>query len=187
MKKKGFTLIEILISVSVLATVGVLIAQAFFTTTRSNTKTEILKDVKQNGDFAMDIMERMVHSAAGVTSVCQPGGTTAQSVTILNPDNGTTTFGCLYDATSSVTRIASTSALGSSQYLTSTNVTLGGSGPTPCTSSSLIFICTSGANQPPKIHIRFTLSQRWRQEGTPPDPFERGGASFQTSVSPRNY
>jgi len=44
---KGFTLLEILISISIAASVSILIAQVFFTTSRTNTKTELLKDVKQ--------------------------------------------------------------------------------------------------------------------------------------------
>ena len=38
MKNKGFTLIELLVSVAIISGLGVLLAQAFFTTSRSNTK-----------------------------------------------------------------------------------------------------------------------------------------------------
>jgi len=176
---KGFTLLEILISISIAASVSILIAQVFFTTSRTNTKTELLKDVKQNGEFAIGIMERMVKNALRVESLCLTTGSTLSEIQLLNPNGDTTTFGCVLDG--EVTRIASTSGTGGTEYLTSANVTIGGAS---CDDSgnSLSFVCTSYPDQPPKVTVSFSLSQI----GTPPDKRDQASVTFQTSTSPRN-
>lgn len=175
----GFTLLETLVAISIAATVGVLITQVFFTTVKSNTKTEILKEVKQNGDFALAIMERMIRNAYSVVSTCTAGTTTSDSIQIRNPDGTTTTFGCAFD--SSVARIASTSGTGVTTYLTSNGVTLGG---TSCAAAdnSLEFTCTRIADFSSRIGISFTLNQK----GAAASQQESASVTFQATVSPRN-
>lgn len=177
--RRGFTLLEILISISIAGAVGVLIAQVFFTTARTNTKTELLKDVKQNGEYAMGIIERMIRNSLRVESTCLDTGTTLSSIDILNSNGDTTTFSCILD--SGVTRIASTSSTATTEYLTSSNVTIGGA---TCAdlANSLSFVCTSYPDQPSKVTVRFSLSQL----GTPPDLFETASVLFQTTATPRN-
>lgn len=174
----GFTLLEVLISVGIIAGLSILIAQSFFTTTRSNTKTEILKEVKQNGDFAISIMTNMIRNSIQVTSPCLSSGTTASSLSIKNPDGGITTFGCRSDG--SVTQIASVSA-SATEYLTGGVITLGAP---LCTDAamSLAFTCSSQSSGGSTVKISFSLSQK----GTPPALFERGQTSFQTSITTRN-
>lgn len=171
--KKGFTLIEIIISLGIVAVLGLTISQIFISTVRTNTKTEILKEVKQNGEFAMETMVRMMQSAERITSACT--GATTNSITILNPDGFSTTFGCV--ATGNLLRVASTSA--STLYLTSASVTLGGSN---CGSSTLAFTCTSALGLPSTVIISMDVAQA----GATPDQFEQASASFQTSVNTRN-
>lgn len=185
-RRHGFTLLETLVSIGVVATVGALIAQVFFTTTRTNTKTELLKDVKQNGEYAVDLMTRLIHNSLQVAPAdCSPTGSTQQYIDIENPDGNTTQFGCLdYDdhVNPAVSRIASVSAMtGSTDYLTSSNVTLGG---TSCAdpTNSLQFTCTSYADQAPVVTIQFKLGQR----GTSTSNFEQANINFKTSVSSRN-
>lgn len=175
----GFTLLEILMSVSIAGVMGLLIAQVFFTTARSNTKTELLKDVKQNGEYAIHIMERMIRNALKVSSVCSATGSSLKSIQILNPNGDTTTFGCVLDG--SVTRLASTSASGRREYLTSSNVTIGG---TSCASvqNSLLFECTSRDDAPTSIVIRFSLSQ----SDAATDNQNQASILFQTTSTSRN-
>lgn len=170
----GFTLLELLVSVTILAVIGTLVAQAFFTVFRSNTKTEILKDVKQSGEQTLLTMTRIIQNAQEV-SVCPGGGTPLNSLAMVNPDGGTTTFGCVLDGT--VTRIASISA--TNEFLTDSHVTIGGS---TCAASSLVFECTTQSGEPSKITISFSLAQ----VGTPVDQFETAREDFQGSVIIRN-
>lgn len=183
--RQGFTLLETLVAISAIAAVSVLIAQVFFTTTRTNTKTELLKDVKQNGDYSMEMMERMIRNSEGITSSCLPNpGATLQYVDIKNTDGNTTEFGCSSDPTDpTVLRIASTSAsFPTPYYMTSANVTLGTDSCANIPSGDFYFTCISSVDQPSTVTIHFKLSQK----GTPVDQFEKASIVFQTAVSPRN-
>lgn len=177
MKRQGFTLIELLVSVAIIAGLGTVLAQAFFTTTRSNTKVERLTDVKQNGEYALAVMERMIRNARSLTATCSSEGTQATpSAAIVGPDGFMTTFQCALDG--AVTRIASVSSFGT-EYLTSSAVTMGGAS---CDADTLNFYCTSVAMIPKSLKVTFQLSQK----GTPTDQFEKASATFQTSIGIRN-
>lgn len=170
-KKSGFTLIEILVSTGVLALLGLILTQVFVSTTKSNTKTEISKEVKQNGDYAVGVITRMLQNAYDITSACASAGTSGESINLLNPDGGTTTFGCTSD--SGVLRVASGSA-----FLTSSGVTLVGA---TC-AEALTITCTSYPNESKSVKVNFSLAQK----GTPPDNYEKASAQFQTTVRLRN-
>lgn len=172
----GFTLIELLVSITILSLVGIVVTQVFFTAVRTNTKTEIAKDVKQNGDLALEIMARMIRGAESITSTCSGGGSTTTALTLINPDENTTTFGCYNDG--SVLRIASTSG-SKRDYLTNTNVSLF---PVASCPSSLSFVCTTVSGVYTAVEIEFDVSQK----GSPPAQSEKARASFRTSVMMRN-
>lgn len=174
---EGFTLVELIISIGIIALIGSVISQVFFQTTRSNAKVEIQKEVKQNGDYAIEVMQRMIHNSLAVTSSCTSTGFSGQTLTITNPDFGSTTFAC--DNTSGTPRIASVSALGIS-YLTTASVTLGG---TACATSTYQTVCTTLNSHPYNVKINFTLSQT----STSPDIVNQATQSFQTFVTIRNF
>ena len=168
--KRGFTLLEMAISAGIIAIMGSVIAQTFFTATKSQGKRDVISEVKQNGDFALSVMERMLRSAAGVSSSCT--GTSAQSITIQNKDLGTTTFDNLTVGT--VVRIASVSALGT-LYLTTPSVTV----TSPVSS---VFTCSAIGGVPRSVGISFTLSQA--ASGVPAD--QTASTAFQSTVVLRN-
>lgn len=172
----GFTLLELVVSIGIVAVVAVVLSQVFLVTLRTNSKTEIAKDMKQNGDLALESMVRMIQKAKQVTSTCAASGTTAQSVTILNPDDGETTYECVLDG--ETTRLASTSAQGT-EYLTASNVTMGGAA---CSDSTLSLTCFGGTGLPSSITISFELSQT----GLTAQSFEQSSESFQTTATMRN-
>lgn len=175
-KGAGFTLLEMVVSLAIIALVALVLSQVFVATLRTNTKTELLKDVKQNGELAIESMVRMLQHAQSVTSTCSETGTSASSVTFVNPDGGTTTLGCVLDGT--VTRLASTSAEGA-VYLTSDDVTMGGAS---CLGATLRFTCFGGTGVPSSVTISFQLAQ----SGTPGQAFESSSESFQTTATMRN-
>lgn len=175
-KQDGFTLLELVVSVAIVALISVVLSQVFLVTLRTNAKTEISKDMKQNGDLALESMVRMIQKAQRVTSTCAGTGTVSQSITITNEDGGQTTYECVLDGAS--TRLASTSAQGA-EYLTSSNVTMGGS---QCSFSSLSFTCAGGAGVPASVTIAFQLSQ----SGMSDTAFEQANESFQTTATVRN-
>lgn len=171
----GFTLLELLVSIAAIALMSIILSQVFFSTLRTNTKTELLKDVKQNGDIAQEIMVRAIQNAKSVSSSCSNDGVASQSIDIVNADGDAKTLGCALDG--AVTRIAMTGS--STEYLTSSNVTLGGAS---CAGSSLAFVCKGGAGSQSTITMTFSLAQK----GTPVDQFEKASGSFQTSATTRN-
>jgi len=174
--QKGFTLLEMVVSIGIVAVVSVVLSQVFIATLRSNTKTEIFKDIKQNGELALESMVRMIQNAKQITSDCTEEGKSAQSLTIINEDSGQTTLGCIFSDGS--TRLASSSAE-SSRYLTSANVTLGG---TSCGLSTLTFVCYGGPGIPASVTISFQLAK----SGAAAQAFEQGSESFQTTATMRN-
>lgn len=177
--EKGFTLLEILVTVSVLMIVGILLTQVFVTTIRTSTKSEIAKEVKQNGDFALDSMTRMIQNAQDVTTDCVDTGSVGSTITIKNIDGGVTTFECKSygnSTASAVFRIASTSA--TSRYLTGPNVTLTGA---DCT-NALNFTCTLLPSSKKSVGISFSLAQK----GTPRNLYDQASEKFTTTVTLRN-
>lgn len=175
-KQDGFTLLEMVVSIAIVAVVAVVLSQIFLVTLRTNAKTEISKDMKQNGELALESMVRLIQRAVRVTSTCDSTGTSSQSLTIINADGGETTFGCAVDGNS--VRLASSSASGT-KYLTSNNVTLGG---TTCPTSTLSFVCFGSSGLPASVTISFELSQ----SGMSTQSFEQSSESFQTTATMRN-
>lgn len=172
----GFTLLEMVVSIAIVALVAVVLSQIFLVTLRTNAKTEISKDMKQNGELALESMVRMIQRAKAITSTCVSTGTTSQSLQITNDDNGVTTLECLVDG--NAVRLASSSANGT-EYLTSDNVTLGG---TTCGESTLSFVCYGAAGLPASVTISFQLSKA----GMSAQSFEQSSESFQTTATMRN-
>ncbi len=172
----GFTILELVVSVAIVALVAVVLSQIFLVTLRTNAKTEISKDMKQNGELALESMVRMIQRAKSISSTCISTGTSSQSIQVVNSDNGVTTLGCLVDGNAS--RLASSSANGI-EYLTSDNVTLGG---TSCAESSLAFVCYGAAGLPASVTISFQLSKA----GMSVQSFEQSSEFFQTTATMRN-
>lgn len=171
-KKSGFTLIEVLVVTGLLATIGILAANIFFATLKGGTKAKVVKEVKQNGDFAISTMERMIRNAYQIpSSSCT--GASESFIAIVNPDYQTTTFACVWDSVNGVAKIASNGAA-----LTSKKVTLGSSCP-----GSLSFTCQKPDFVPETVQISFTLSQK----GTPDRAEQKAEVSFQTTISPRSH
>lgn len=168
---RGFSLIEIIVSVGVLAVVGTVLSQVFFTTTRTATKTGRVNNIKDNGEFALEIMSRLIRNAKNIVPSSCTGSATS-SLSLIHPENTQTDLNCLTD--SGNTRIASVSG-SSTEYLTDENISV------DC--STLLFTCLSQPGSPPTVKITFTLDQ---VGPTPVDQFERARRSFQTSVTLRN-
>lgn len=169
---KGFSLIELLIAVALTATVGFVVSTSFFNIMRGATKTEIIKEVKQNGEYALAVIERSVRGSQDIVSTCD--GVPTSELTVQQFSGATTTFSCVFDSGSA--RIATQSA-GITNYLTSDTVSLGQSCP-----GTLQFTCTSGADGSTTVAIGYTLQQK-NANATVRD---RASASFQTAVTLRN-
>lgn len=167
-KKDGFTLIELLITIAILGIIGGVGSAIFFTSLKTTSKAEIAKEVKQNGDYALTIMERMIRNAKSVSS-CTGG--TVTSLLITNQDGGQTTF-----AFNLGTKIASVSSVPlGTYYLTNDKVIL--------TGIANNFTCMRVVNRPDTVRINFSLSQA----NAAARAEETANTTFQTTVSLRTY
>lgn len=181
---KGFTIIELVISVVIIAGVSTVIAQTYFAATRSAVRIEAIKDIKQNGDFATNVMTRMIHNAKKGSLVCPP--IPGDSLTITNPDGGQTTFKCVFD--SGVPRIASISAIlfSKTEYLSSATLSLtpfSNITPTNCTGNSFVVnSCDPGGGAPGKVSVSFSLFTA----NVPSGQFNQATTNFSTTVTMRN-
>ena len=63
-KQKGFTIIEIVVVVGILGVIAVIGTNMFFTVIRGSNKSKNLTTVKQNGEYALSVMERMIRNSS---------------------------------------------------------------------------------------------------------------------------
>ncbi len=177
----GFTLIELLVTMFIMTTVGTLIIGIFVVSLRSTTKVNNLQLIRQNGNYTVQQMVKMLQFAQRfdgvstngttfVTSCETPPSSTAQLtqyryVRFTAYDGGQTTFSCQTGPDT----IASNSA-----SLIDTNTY----SITACS-----FTCTQfRADSPQAIGVSFTL-QKNSGVNILEDP---APLDFQTSVTMRN-
>lgn len=91
---RGFTLFEMIVAIGIFIVLVLLSGQVFFATLRGSTKTEVVREVRQNADFAVSVMERQLHNAANV-KVCD--GT---QVSYFDQEGVLTSFSCVSGADS---------------------------------------------------------------------------------------
>ena len=89
-KEKGFTIIEIIVSVAILAIVSTTILLIVFTTLRSSTKTEVHQEIKQNGETAVTMISDFIRRAETVSC----SATTKDFLNVGTSDGKTTSFSC---------------------------------------------------------------------------------------------
>lgn len=163
--KKGFTLIEILVVIGVLAIIVVVGSTSFFNLLKGSMKTRTISLVNQNGDYALAIMERMIRNGEIIENsdgqTCVSG---MNKIKIINPDGDWTEFSCEGDTISS-----------NSASLISNQVKVA--------NGNCSFDCQrAGIFEPDVVTINFTLSQA--QTGVRPE--EEASVVFKTTVVLRN-
>lgn len=169
--RRGFTLIETLVVIGVLFTVGIFIIQLFFSMLKSGAKSTVTTTVEQNGNYALNVMSRMIQNSREVTA-CN-----SDSLTIKNPDDLSTTFFCddtsTCDSASTSPKIASVSAATGNYCLTSDSV---------IADCLALFNC-SQLTTSRIIGISFGVSQNIPNSKLE----ETAQIDFQTNVTIRNY
>jgi len=129
----GFTLIEVLIFISILVVILGICFSFLLITFSGSSKADALKEVKQNGSFALSLMEKFALSAERVA--CLPN-----SLTVTMLDGTSTVFSC-----DGVKISSSSSSLTTS--LTDDNVTV----------SNCVFTCTATPGTPAMVGINYTV------------------------------
>lgn len=175
----GFTLIELLVVVVLVGIIGTLTTQAFILGFRAQGKSEMNKEVKQNGDYVMSVVEGMVRNASDIdSSQCNSN---VDQLTIFNQDGFTTTFDC-----SSGNSIASVSGINIPTPQPSPTGLPLISGKVAVVNCNFRVVCPTPPLSPKYVFISFTVSQN-PPGPTPADPIARASVDYETTVSLRNY
>jgi len=173
--KKGFTLIEILVVSGIMVLFSLTIVSLFLSTIRGNTKTQVMQKVRQDGDFALKTMTRLIKNADSVEigSGCTEVGTTDVSIDVNDIYGGTTTFSLVEWGADAIDRIASNSG-GIDYFLTGITVN----------TSDLNFTCyeMSLGNQIVTISFTLTIGGEAGLQAQ-----EKEEQEFKTSASLRKY
>lgn len=184
----GFTLIEILVVVTIIGLLSLFFTNIFFSTLKGGSKSALLTEVKQDGDYAIRTMEIMIRNASSLNcnipeGACLTPPCTVSEIAIINQDGGQTNFSCYQDSMNNIEKIASNAGQLNGGFLTGNSVTLDQNAALDCDFSELQFLCDFPAGRPPNVTINYTL----RQKGPTGRPEEQATVSFRNKISLRTY
>jgi prepilin-type N-terminal cleavage/methylation domain-containing protein len=169
MKKKikkyinGFSVIELLVVITVFAVIGVLASRSIFLTLRSSKKSDSLVKVRENVNYSLSIIERQLRNSSTISSTCT--GASSSSVSYTTAEGVASSFSCVTPGASGY--IASGSA-----RLTSDEISV----------NACSFICNQpDINNPPTISVSVTA------EESVSSSTEKGFITTQTEIVVRNY
>ena len=159
--KNGFSLIEMLIVISSLGLFVLIGSNLLFGTFSGGGKSEVSKEVRQNGEYALKTMEESIKNAVSLES-CD-----SNQVVVKAQDNQNTTYKVLEDE-ENISHIASNSS-----YLTSNKVKV----------EDFSFDCGElKIGLPPTIGINFKIVQAEETD----QPQRKSQMSFKITVVMRN-
>ncbi|HZQ29661.1 MAG TPA: type II secretion system protein [Patescibacteria group bacterium] len=152
--QKGYTLLELLAVMIVMAAVGLIVATILVSSLRGSNKTNVIDTVRENGNYTIQQMSKMIEFAqsfqgvsttgTSYSSACTVPSTHYSYIKITSFDNGQTIFSC--NMTSNPKTIASNSA----SFINTKDVSV----------VDCYLTCTrNNLSQSPTIGINFTLSQ----------------------------
>lgn len=182
--QKGYTVIELLAVLVVMVSVGVIITSVLFTSLRGTGKSNIVNEVRQNGNYAISQMSRMIEFSQIFGGVSTDGTTyTANCVAIVPPSPTPTAPPVQYShikVTSFDNREIVFSCSGNPLTVASNGAALIDTNRVEVT--SCYFSCTQNSiNDAPVIKINFTVSDR---NATFVE--NQANIPFETSVSMKN-
>lgn len=91
MNLKGFTLIEVLIAVSLIGIIGAVGGTIFAAVIRSYNKTQITNELQQNGEMVLSKMEQAIRNASEVTPISSSEG--SWEISVKKQAGSSVTFG----------------------------------------------------------------------------------------------
>ncbi len=163
---EGFTLLETLVVISIISVIAVFGVGVLSTVLNGSSKTAIISEIKQNGNYVMENMSRYIRNATSITTC------SGNTLSLAQPDYSVVTFSLLASDASNNNRIASNSAT-----LTNGDKKNGGN------VTNLSVTCDQTLS-PPTVTIDFTLTQGL---GVSSGVQNQATETFHTSVSLRTY
>ena len=161
--KKGFSLIEVLVVLSIFVLIAIIANQLLFPVFRGSEKTGAAIIVKQNGNYAISVIQRELYNSKGVS------GCTGEIISYLNADNQPTSISC---PTGTGGKISLTPSSGVARDLTSNEVQ--------------VQSCTVECLPLPPQEIRQVIVNFTLEKAGAARTEEKASFNFQTSVTLRN-
>lgn len=90
--RRGFTLIEILVVITLFAVVGAISADLLISVTRSSNKANIITELERNGNIALTTMTTEIRNARSIIYPPPPTGGTTSTLEIGGQDKARVTF-----------------------------------------------------------------------------------------------
>ena len=168
--QRGFTLLELLLSMVIIMVIGSVILTIFFSALRGSDKAQSLITLRQKGNFALTQMVKSIRFSENIAnfSACSTSQASTELQIVSSSDHEVTTYSCGNG------NIASSSATKTYFLLeTNNNITL----------KACSFTC--GVQQPsftPYATISFNLVPTSKKDSTSPDVLQQ----FKTTVFLRN-
>lgn len=167
----SYSMIELLVVVALVGLIGTITTQVFILAIQTQGKSEVIKEVKQNGDYAFSVMESMIRNSTDISVSCNE---TSTQLNIRNPDGFNTVFDCTGSNISSISASEGV-ATPTGAPLTNSRVKV--------TSCTFRVVCPTPPINPKYVYVQYTVSQAG--EGT--GPKDTSSLDYQTTVSLRNY
>jgi prepilin-type N-terminal cleavage/methylation domain-containing protein len=173
--ENGFSLIELLVVISLIGIIGVLTSQIFILGFKSLGKSEIIKELKQSGGYAVNVIKQSIQESNDIYNIDDICNTTYDELNLLNSDGNNTVFRCEDNRISSEKVYANPLTPAAKNYLTSGKIVVEN-----CT---FRVVCPTPPLSPKYVFISFQA----RQLGDNVPLEKRATMNFQTTVSFRSY
>lgn len=168
----GFSMIELLVVVALVGLIGTITTQVFILAIQTQGKSEVIKEVKQNGDYAFSVMEIMIRNSTDISASCNE---TSTQLNIQNPDGFNTVFDCTGSNISSISASEGVNPTPTGAPLTNSRVKV--------TSCTFRVVCPTPPINPKYVYVQYTVSQA----GSGTGPKDTSSLDYQTTISLRNY
>lgn len=188
-RQKGFTLVEILAVMMVFGIIGGISAGILVTTLRTSNKSNMITQVKQNGDYAISQIAKTIRNSYSLTYPPLPCGdasspTVTQYISVVDSTGSPSTISCVGAVPSPAVPTIPPNSITLQQGSSAQTSLID---PTLVQTSSCSFTCIQATTSDyPVIQIAFSLLQKGLTNFSE-QVASASAINFSTSVVFRNY
>jgi type II secretory pathway pseudopilin PulG len=85
----GFTIVEILVVISILSIMGIIFVEIFSRSLKGANQAQLLGVIKQNGQSALETMDKNIRLASGVVCIVSSGAQEGKDTIVVRKEGGT--------------------------------------------------------------------------------------------------
>ena len=183
--ERGFTLIEVLISIGVMSLISGIIITIFLAISSAYDKASVVSSVNQDGSRIMEQVVRAIRNGTEAVETFSPVGITltvprTSGNLEYSSNGGCTTVNLYFDDTTDSLKKSASSCDGTAVCSTASPCTLTSA---DVTVSSATFSVIANDDGPDQVHVDFVL----RQKPSLSDPEQQASQEFERTVSTRGY